>query len=103
MIINNENEKLSRNRKRITERKIKKNNKMNLFLNKFILEEKNKYKIIERIKQLEIELPEMKYVNNPNSLEFKLNELHELQVVDEKLHETKNEIIGDYAGEFEVA
>ena len=44
----------------------------------------------------------MKFVNNPISLEFKLNELNKIQVVDEKIHETKNEILGDYAGEFEM-
>ena len=45
MIINNENEKLSRNRKRRTERKIKLNSKVKLLLNKFIFEEKRKRKI----------------------------------------------------------
>ena len=51
MIMNNENTKLSRNRKRRIERKIKMNDNLKLLLNKFKCEKKNKS--FDKIKELE--------------------------------------------------
>ena len=54
MIMNNENKKLSRNRKRRIERKIGMSCDMKLLLNKIKTEEKKKNKNLDKIKQLEI-------------------------------------------------
>ena len=54
MIINNENKKLSRNRKRRIERKIKMDDKMKTLLNKIKYQKKKKNN--DKIKELEIEL-----------------------------------------------
>ena len=54
MIIDNENKKLSRNRKRRTDRKNKTNDDMKLLLNKLNTEKKKESKIFDKIKQLEI-------------------------------------------------
>ena len=75
MIMNDENKKLSRNRKRRIERKIKMDDRMKLLLNKIKSEKKKKNKKIHNIKQLEIELVKIKYTNNPNKLEYELKEL----------------------------
>ena len=53
-------------------------------------------------KELEIELVKFKYVDNPNKLQSELKELNQIHVIDEKLHEIKNEISRDYVGEFEM-
>ena len=49
MIINNENKKLSRNRKRRIDRKNKINNDMKLLLNKIKSEKKKKVKILIKL------------------------------------------------------
>ena len=45
----------------------------------------------------------IKYDNNPNKLERALKQLNKIQVLDKNIHEIKDEIIGDYAGEIEMA
>ena len=102
MIINNENKKLSRNRKRRIERKNKINNDMKLLLNKIKSEKKKNKKNLNKIKQLEILLVNIKYANNPNKLQSELKELNKIQVVNKNLHEIKQEILKDYNGEFEM-
>ena len=52
MIINNENKKLSRNRKRKIDRRNKINDDMKLLSNKIKSEKKKKYKNFDKIKQL---------------------------------------------------
>ena len=102
MIINNETKKLSRNRKRRIARKLNMSDDMKLLLNKIKSEKKNKNKNLDKIKQLEIILVNIKYANNPNKLEEALKELNKIQVNDKNLHEIKNEILQDYEGVFEM-
>ena len=102
MIINNENNKLSRNRKRRIERKNKINNDMKLLLNKIKSEKKKKNKDFGKIKQLEILLVNIKYAKNPNKLQSELKDLNKIQVVNKNLHEIKQEILIDYVGVFEM-
>ena len=66
MIMNNEDKNLSRNRKRRIEQKIKKDDKLELFLNETKTEKKNKSN--DKFKQLEIELVELKYADKPDKL-----------------------------------
>ena len=98
----NENIKLSRNRKRRIERKNKISDDMKLLLNKIKSEKKKKNKNLDKIKQLEIILVNIKYANDPNRLEIALKELNKIQVFDKNLHEIKNEILQDYDGTFEM-
>ena len=100
--MNNENKKISRNKKRRIERRIKIVDKMKSLLSKIESEKKKKIKDIDKVKQIEIELPKIKYFNNPNFLESNLKELNEIQYVDETLHSNKYKILRDYAGEFEM-
>ena len=102
MIINNETKKLSRNRKRRIERKNKMSDDMKLLLNKIKSEKKKKNKNFDKIKQLEILLVNIKYVNDPEKLNNALKELNKIQVIDKNLHEIKNEILQDYIGVFEM-
>ena len=102
MIINNENKKLSRNRKRRNERKNKNNNDMKLLSNKIKSEKKKKYKNLDKIKQLEILLVRIKYADKPDKLQSELKELNKSQVIDKNLHEIKQEILQDYVGTFEM-
>ena len=44
----------------------------------------------------------IKYVNNPHSLESKLNELNKREVFDKKLHAIKKEFLLEYTGDFEM-
>ena len=69
MIMNNENKKLSRKRKRRIERKIKMDDNMKLLLNKINSEKRKKNKNLDKIKQLEILLVNINYANDPNKLE----------------------------------
>ena len=87
--MNNENKKLSRNRKRRIERKSKIDNNMKLLLNKIKSEKKKKNKDFNKIKQLEILLVNIKYANNPNKLQSELKELNKIQVISKNLHEIK--------------
>ena len=102
MKINNENKKLSRNRKRRIERKSKLNDDMKLLLNKIKSEKRKKNKNLDKIKELEIRLVNIKYANNPNKLQSELKELNKIQIVNKNLHEIKQEILEDYEGEFEM-
>ena len=89
MVINNENKKLSRNRKRRIERKIKKHDKMKTLLNEIKSQKKNKN--IDKIKELEIQLVKIKYSNQPNKLQSALKELNKIEVINKNLHEIKQE------------
>ena len=102
MIINNENKKLSRNRKRRINRKNKIDNNMKLLLNKIKSEKRKKNKNLDKIKHFEILIVNIKYANNPDKLQSELKELNKIQVVDKNLHEIKNEILLDYQGVFEM-
>ena len=101
MIINNETKKLSRNRKRRIARKLNMSDDMRVLLNKIKSEKKNKNKNIDKIKQLEILLVNIKYANDPNKLQSELKELNKIEVIDKNLHEIKQEILLDYIGTFE--
>ena len=92
MIIINENKKLSRNRKRRINRRLNMNDDMKLLLNIIKLEKKKKIKNLDKIKQLEILLINIKYANNPNKLQSALKELNKIHVINKNLHEIKNEI-----------
>ena len=102
MIMNNENKKLSRNRKRRLERKSKKDNNLKLLLNKIKSEKRKRNKNLDKIRQIEILLVQIKYANNPNKLENALKELNKILVVNNNLHEIKHEILLDYEGQFEL-
>ena len=96
------NKKLSRNRKRRNDRRIKIDDKLKSLLNKIKTEKKKKNKNIDRIKAIEIELVKIKYANNPNKLQSELKELNKIHVIDKNLHEIKNEILLAYVGEFKM-
>ena len=102
MIINNETNKLSRNRKRRITRRLNMNNEMKLILNKIKSEKKKKNKNFDKIKQLEILLVNIKYANDPMKLERALKDLNKIEVIDKNLHEIKQEILLDYEGVFEM-
>ena len=51
---------------------------------------------------METDWVKIEYVNNPNALESKIEELKKTQVGDKFIHEIKNELSKDCAGEFEV-
>ena len=97
----NENKKLSRNMKGITQ-KINMDNKLKSILNKVKTEKKKKNKNVDKIKELEIDLVKVKYANNPNNLQSELKELNKIHVIVKSLHEIKNEILLDFVGEFEM-
>ena len=100
--MNNENKKLSRDRKRRIERKSKMDNNMKLLINKIKSEKRKRNKNLDKIKQLEILLVKIKYAKDPNKLQSELKELNKIQVVNKNLHEIKHEILLDYEGEFEM-
>ena len=100
--MNNENKKLSRNRKRRTDRKNKIDENMKFLLNKIKFEKRKRNKNLDKIKELEILLVNIKNANNPNKLQSALKELNKIQVVNKNLHEIKQEILQDYEGEFEM-
>ena len=102
MIIDNENKKLSRNRKKRIERRNKINDDMKLLLNKIKTEREKKNKNLDKIKQLEILLVNIKYANDPNKLQSELQELNKIEVIDKNLHEIEQEILLDYIGTFEM-
>ena len=93
--MNNENKKLSRNRKRRIKQKIKMDDKMKLLLNIIKSERKKENKKIDKIKELEIELVKIKYANNPSKLQSELKKLRRIHVVKKNLHEVKREILID--------
>ena len=102
MIMDNENIILSRNRKRRINRKNKMSSDMKLILNKIKSEKKKKNKNLDKIKQLEIILVNIKYANDPIKLQNALKELNKIQVIDKNLHEIKYEILQDYDSTFEM-
>ena len=102
MIINNETKKLSRNRKRRIARKLNMTNDMKSILNKIKSEKKKRIKNLDKIKQLKIQLVNIRYANDPKKLNNALKELNKIQVIDKNLHEIKQEILEDYTGEFEM-
>ena len=102
MIINNENSKLSRNKKRRIDRRNKIIDDMKLLLNKIKSEKKKKIKNFDKIKHLENLLVRIKYADKPDKLESALKELNKIQVIDKNLHEIKNEILLYYVGEFKM-
>ena len=102
MVINNENKKLSRNRKRRIEQKSKIDNNMKIILNKIKTEKGKRKKNLDKTKELEILLVNIKYANDPNKLQNALKELNKIHVVNKNLHEIKQETLEDYTGEFEM-
>ena len=102
LIIDNENKKLSRNRKQRIERKSKIDDNMKFLLNKIKSEKRKRNKNLDKIKELEILLVNIKYANNPNNLQSELKELNKIHVVNKNLHELKQEILEDYTGDFEM-
>ena len=97
-----ENKMLSRNRQRRIDRRNTINDDLKLLLTNIKSEEKKKYKNFDKTKELELLLVRIKYADKPDKLESALRELNKIQVVDEKLHEIKNEILLDYIGAFEM-
>ena len=63
---------------------------------------KKKSKDIDKIKQLEILLVNIKYANNPNKLQNARKQLNKIYVINKNLHEIKQEKLIDYSGVFEV-
>ena len=102
MIINNKNKKLSRNKKRRIARKSKLSNEMKLLLNKIKSEKKKKNNNLDKIKELEILLVRIKCADKPDKLQSALKELSKIQVVNEILHEIKQEKLENYEGVFEM-
>ena len=102
MIINNENKKLSRNRKRRIERKNKISDDMKLLLNKIKFEKRKRNKNVDKNKQLGILLVRIKYTDFPDKLQSALKELNKIRVIDKNLHEIKYEILEDYDGTFDL-
>ena len=66
------------------------------------MKKRKKIKNLDKIKQLEILLVNIKYANDPNKLQSELKELNKIQVVNKNLHEIKHEILQDYDGTFEM-
>ena len=75
---------------------------MKSLLNKTKFKKKKKNDIFDKIKNLEIELVKVKYVNYPDKLQNALKELNKIQAIDAILDEIEREILGDYAGDFEM-
>ena len=102
MIIDNENKKLSRSRRRRIERRNKIDDNTKLTFNKIGTEKKKKIKFFEKIENIKILLVKIEYASNPEKLQSALKELNKIQVVDKISHEIGNEILGDFDGEFEM-
>ena len=102
MIINNENKKLSRNRKRGIDRRNKIIDDMKLIINKIKPEIKKKKKFFGKSKELEIDIVKIEHSNNPEKLQSEIKELIKTQVIDRNSHEIKNEILREYVGEFQI-
>ena len=102
MIKKNENEELSRNRKRRNERRMKLDGKMKSILNTIKTEKKEKNKNLDKVKQLEIELVKLTYAINPNKSQSELKELNEIHSVRKNFHEIKNDSLRKYTGVLEL-
>ena len=99
-MMNNENKKLSRNRKRENEQKIEMDDKMKSLLNGNKSETNNKN--IEKLEELEIELVKVNYATIPKKSQNDLKELNKIHDIDKNILEIRHEILLDYAGEFEM-
>ena len=66
MILDNEIKKLSPNRRRRIERRFKRDENLEILLNKNKTQKKKKNKNFDKKKELETELVKMKYAKNPN-------------------------------------
>ena len=75
---------------------------MKLLLNKIKSEKRKRNQNLDKIKQLERLLVQIKYANNPNKLENALKELNKIHVVNKNSHEIEHEILFDYEGQFEL-
>ena len=102
LIIDNENENISRNTKRRINRRNKISDDMKILLNKIKSENKKENKIVDEIKELEILLVRIKYADKPDKIESGLRELNRTQFVNKNLHEIEREKIQDYTGTFEM-
>ena len=80
MIMNNENKKLSRDRRRRIDRRNKTNDDMKLILKIIKTEKKKKNKSLDEIKQLEILLVRNKYANNTDKLASASKKINKIQV-----------------------
>ena len=78
MIIHNENKKLSRNRKRNIDRRKKNNDDVKSLLKKIKSGKEKKYKMDEKIKQLEFFLVRKNYADKPEKLESALREANKI-------------------------
>ena len=76
---------------------------MKLLLNKIKSEKRKRKKDLDKNKQLEVLLINIKDANDPDKLENALKELNKIQVINTNLHEIKQEKLQDYVGEFEMA
>ena len=94
----NENQKLSGERKRRIERRMKIDGKMKTIIKK----SKTEKRINDAIKQGETELVKIKKANNPTKLQYQLKELNKKQIVDLKLHEVKIDILKTQITDFEM-
>ena len=81
MIIDNDNKKLSQNRKRGNDRRNKIKDDLKLLLNKIKSEKKKKNKNIDKIKKIDILLVRTNYANKPDKLEKALRELNKKEVL----------------------
>ena len=81
MIINSENNKLSRNRKSRIDRRIESKDDIKLLFKKIKTEKKKENKNFDKIKQLGILLIRNKYADKPYKLENALRELNKIQVI----------------------
>ena len=102
MIIDNKNNKLSRNRKRRINCKNRHSSNEKIILNEIKSEKKKKIKNLDKIRQLKILLVNKRYAKDPKKLENALKVLDKIEVFDKNLHEIKYEILEDYEGDFEL-
>ena len=72
LIFDNANKKLSRSKKRRNERGDRMNDDMKLFLKKIKSEMRKRNKNLDKIKQIEIPLVNIKYAYDPNELQSAL-------------------------------
>ena len=75
---------------------------MKMLLNEIKSEKKKRNKNFDKIENLEKELVKFKYANNPNKLQSEFKKLKKIHVVDKNVHGFKQEVLRDYADEFEM-
>ena len=75
---------------------------MKTMLNKIKSEKRKKTKMTDKIGQFEYKLVKIIFANNHNKLQSQLKQLKKIHIVNKYLHEIKQEVLRDYAGEFEV-